>query len=109
MAGYFEGHRHYYKNPEARKCQAEKEAASMASESTCEKATYLGLRLLGGIIKVGGWILTSMSESITMNQNSSRSHNSSNWRGGSFNEGRSVWTVGSGGKKSGSWSSGRHK
>ena len=53
--------------------------------------------IVGGAVLIGVWLLANGGQGSPSRRSSPRG------------QGGSVWTVGSGGKKPGSWSSGRHR
>lgn len=62
-----------------------------------EKAWDVTKITVGGVLAIAGWLIVKGLQG------------SAGRRGSPGGQGGSVWTVGSGGKKPGSWSSGRHR
>ncbi len=75
-------------------------------ESKWEKFKYYGTLAAAGIGTIFLLILEGLSDQNSGGEKTSSRYNSHR---NVSDEGGSVWTVGGGGKKPGSWSSGRHK
>ncbi|MCE5185961.1 MAG: hypothetical protein LLF76_07535 [Planctomycetaceae bacterium] len=114
MTDPFEDYLHYL---EVQQLQAEKEYKE-AEEKRRQpekipvrwRLLECGLSVLSGTLTATEWLINGMLESWEQSGSSSqtRATKSSSYRSVST-EGKSVYTVGSGGKKPGSHSSGRHK